>query len=252
MKSRPDPFNYLCVFLLCIALSFPLQIMALYGHSPLEYRAILGKIAPLNWIILSLATYTSYLALRASRLLLVSVPLLVIAVTYNNWLVASTGLGYSKMTTGLASVFFLAAMASFARKETLEVILKPQMRWWLTPPRWKVQVPVRMKLFLKNSKEYKVETFDISENGAFLPVSASLISDELPVGSQCFLSLPLPGLFYIQCRGEIVRSTRGNGNYPAGVGVRFLGMNHADRKKLTNFLKAAAEDPKRADLASAA
>jgi c-di-GMP-binding flagellar brake protein YcgR len=66
------------------------------------------------------------------------------------------------------------------------------------------------------------------------------ILKNLAVGTQCYLCLPLKDVSFIQCRAEIVRNTPGRGEYPAGVGIRFLGMSRAERRKLSSYLQQAA------------
>jgi hypothetical protein len=46
---------------------------------------------------------------------------------------------------------------------------------------------------------------------------------------------------FVQCRAEVVRKTQGRGEYPAGVGIRFLGLTSQDRRMIQQFL---AEEPR--------
>lgn len=261
MKKKPRKLVILAAFLLILACSFPVQIMALYGHGPDEWTAIAGKLAPLNWAIMCLAPITAWMAYVASPWLLGALPALTVLVFFNNWLVASAGTDYGMGTAMLASVGFVGGVATLLNREALQAVLNPSARWWRTPERVRIDVPVRFKLVsrkrmpkksLEAFDEFNVRTFDLSEGGAFIPLNQpGLAADQetaralqvfgtilknLEVGTQCYICLPLKDVSFIQCRAEIVRNTPGRGEYPAGVGLRFLGMSRSERRKLSHFL----------------
>lgn len=261
MKTRPKKLIVLAAFLMILACSFPVQVMALYGHSPFELGAIASKLAPLNWAIMLLAPITAVLAYNASPWLIGVLPLLTALVFYNNWLVGSMSADYGAATASLASAGFVVGLALLLNRDALQAILNPTMRWWMTPARKRVDLQIRFKL-LSNRRtprksedaydEFYVKTYDLSEGGVFIPVEQSeqqigtaeahslqvfgTILRSLAVGTQCYVCLPLKDVTLIQCRAEIVRNTPGRGGYPAGVGLRFLGMSRGERKKLLRFL----------------
>jgi hypothetical protein len=258
----------LAAFLLILACSFPVQVMALYGHTPLELAAIAGKLAPLNWAIMVLAPATAWLAYRASPWLMAALPTLTILVFYNNWLVGAVGNDYSPGTAALASAAFVLGLAALLNREALQVILNPSSRWWMTPFRRRIALPVRFKLLSRGRTqrksqdaydEFYIRTFDLSESGAFIPLEQpghaageaesrnlqifSAILRNLAVGTQCYICLPLKDVSFIQCRAEVVRNTPGRGEYPAGVGIRFLGMSRAEKRRLSAFIYGSAGAP---------
>ena len=265
MKTRPKRLVILAAFLLILACSFPVQIMALYGHTPFEFDAIAGELAPLNWAIMALAPITAILAFRASPWLMAALPSLTVLVFYNNWLVGAMSSDYSPGAAALSSAGFLLGVGALLSRDGLQVILNPSSRWWMTPIRRQMSLPVRFKLLSRNRApkkshdsfdEFYIRTFDISEGGAFIPVEQAgqaagtsearniqvfgTILKNLAVGTQCYVCLPLKDVSFIQCRAEIVRNTPGRGGYPAGVGIRFLGMSRNERRKLNHFLQLAA------------
>lgn len=265
MKTRPKKLIVLSAFLMILACSFPVQVMALYGHTPLELQAIAGKLAPLNWAIMALAPVAAWLAYRASPWLLAVLPGLTLLVFYNNWLVGAVGTDYSAGAAALSSAGFVLGVGALLSRDALQVVLNPSARWWMTPLRRKLSLPVRFKLLSRNRAprksqeiydEFYIRTFDISEGGAFIPLDQpgqsigttearnlqvfGTILKNLAVGTQCYVCLPLKDVSFIQCRAEIVRNTPGRGEYPAGVGIRFLGMSRSERRKLNHFLQLAA------------
>jgi hypothetical protein len=234
MKSRPRELTWAAFFLIATALSFPIQIMMLYGHRPNEFLAIATKLAPLNWAVMALCLLSSGLILRASRWAVVSFVPLVLTVAWNNWLVGTANLDYSPWTTHWATLGFVACLLPVAGVRVRKLIRAPEDRWWLTPTRFRVEIPIRIKLMSKGGAEFYAKTFDLSEGGAFIPGLQGARFRNL-VGTQCYVSMTLRGYRILQCRAEVVRWGEGGGDYPAGVALRFLGHSAADRRMLAEF-----------------
>lgn len=288
MRTRPKRLLLLAAFLVLLAFSLPVQIMALYGHSPNEAGAIAAKLAPLNWGILLFAPLAAWLAYRASIWLIAILPPLVGLVFYNNWLVGQMGTDYSPLTAMLGALAFLGVAGAMLNRESLRVLLNPGSRWWLTPARRKLAIPVRLKFLsrtapkksLEGLDEFYIRTFDISEGGAFIPLQQAgpergdapsttlearferdpkarqvfhAILQNLAVGTQCYVCLPLKDVSFITCRAEVVRNTQGRGEYPAGVGLRFLGLSWAEKRRIQHFLndreRSVPSAPARAEAA---
>jgi hypothetical protein len=239
-----------------------MQILCLYGDFPLDAVAIASKLAPLNWLLIGSALVCSYLSYRASPWLPYSLAILAALVIYNNWFVGVIGTDYSLWNTSLASAAFLFPLSLAFTREARELRQNPDKRWWLTPTRWPAQVQMRLKVLNKDYErkiksdpiEFQIETFDISDGGAFIPFSLTPVSltkkhrgasfssnlTNLAVGTLCYVSLPLSGLSYIQCRAEIVRNAPQRGKYPAGIGIRFLGLSWHEKKLLRTYLREVA------------
>jgi hypothetical protein len=56
-------------------------------------------------------------------------------------------------------------------------------------------------------------------------------------GTQCFVCINVRETDMIQCRAEIVRVAQDSGHYPAGMGIRFLGLSWDEKRALVGFLK---------------
>ena len=260
MKSRPKRFVVLSLFLAAIAASFPVQVMLLFDRLPWEVTAVANLLTPVNWLVIGLCLLSAGLALRASPWLFASLPLLAWLVIYNNWLVGRAELSYNMTMTALGSVFFAAVLAGLIDRPMLHAMLNPQSRWWLTPRRAKRALPLRMRT--PTSGDVYLQTYDLSEGGAFIPVQQAVVPvpvkrprsstarvfalpavapaaefvERLPIGAQCYVSLPLAKTHSVQCRAEVVRTTQGHGEYPAGVGIRFLGLSAQDRRLIQQYL----------------
>lgn len=238
MKNKPKALVAMSAFFIAIALGMPLQIMFLYGHSPFEVMAILTKIAPMNWMIMAVAPITALLVYHSQTASVIAVPVLSYLVVSNNWLVSELGTDYSSFTAGLGSVAFLSVTSLLLTERLREVLLHPESRWWLTPSRRKIELPV---IIGHDGVEFLASTFDISETGAFLNIwpkmakeSSSGFSSFAP-GKIFYLNLDLKNSQRIQCRAEVVRQTQAQGDYPSGIGIRFIDMDRAERKMLSDL-----------------
>ncbi len=252
MKSRPRRLLYSALFLALLAAAMPGQIMILYGHAPNEVSAILAKLAPMNWVVMLLSAATAIFAHRASRGLVIAAPALGLAVAYNNYLVARVGQDFSANGVLLSTVFFLTFLCWFFSKDVRELIADPRRRWWLTPRRWKADIPIRLQVLPINAvrgwmrggfgpKEFKSSTFDISEEGAFIRMDG--LTKPIP-GMQCYLCLTIKDLCFVQCRAEVVRTSNGSrGNYPGGIAVKFLGLSGNDRRMLMDYIRDLSRRP---------
>lgn len=246
MRTKPRKLDYLALFLLGVAFAMPLQIMILYEHTPLEVSAVFAKLAPLNWLVLVLAPLTAWFIYRASPLVLVAVPILTTVVIHNNWLVAEIGTDYSPLTVGLSTGAFLLAMGSLATRETRELLVNPGLRWWLTPRRKRMSIPVHVVVPGHGEYSFDSRTFDISETGAFLITGGSLeaLLKNIGAGTNCSISLDLDKVQRgkgrsLQCRAEIVRAVEAQGAYPSGIGVRFIELGRDQRRALQEVVGAA-------------
>lgn len=239
MSERPKQLSVLSLILLGIAISFPVQIMLLYGHLPWEIAAIGGKLTHLNWLVLIAALGSSYLAFRASPFAMLTLPVLTGLLAYNNWLVGEVGTDYSQVATMIATLGFLGALKICLSEKAFGLFLHPSRRWWLTPTRYRIEIPIRVKLMTgPKTTEVYAKTYDISSTGLFIPS----VLTQVNVGTSCYVSFPLPGLELLQCRAEVVRKTEPSGKYPAGMGMRFLGLSYYERRKLEGALCQAGEN----------
>lgn len=238
MRAKPRRLDALALFLLGITVAMPLQIMIMYGNMPIEIGAILAKLAPLNWLILGLAPLTAWFIHRASPFVIVTGPILTLLVIRNNWLVAEIGNDYSPWFVGISTGAFVLAMASLTTRETRDLLLNPGHRWWLTPRRKRTVVPVHVVVPGVGEYSFDSETFDISESGAFITFMR-----KIAIGTDCSVSIELDrvnkDLGQIKCRAEIVRATEAYGQYPSGIGVRFIGLGREERQILNSYINAA-------------
>jgi len=252
MKNKPRHLNLIAAVILAVAIALPLQIMILYGNPPTEIAAIAAKLSPLNWLILFSCPIVAVLVYRASPLLLAAAPLLGALVVYNNWFVGQIATDYAPWATGLASILFCVTLAAIFTSDVRKILLNPGLRWWQTPERMSAEVPMRLRIlngrYKSGREEFYTVTFDISESGAFIPFgrergqvrelrgAEGFSMRNLVPGTQCYICLSLGDLAFIHCRAEVVRVAPPSGKYPAGVGIRFLGLTGQEKRTIGAFM----------------
>jgi len=233
MLVRPKILEFFSIFLIAVAVSFPIQIMMIYGHGPMELPQVFAKLTVLNWIVMFAALTNAALVYRAAPALKYTVPLMIVFVAINNWIIGKWHVDYSQTQAMTASGFFILAHGPLFKKSIFGLINHPEKRWWLRPMRKKTQVSAYVSPF--NGLAFKAKTFDLSETGAFIPMS----SDSLPahVDDRVNLCLTL-GLAQIRCSARIVRSTSAKGNYPAGIALNFDKLPWTEKRELRRYIES--------------
>ncbi len=229
MRSRPKPLIYLMLALFAVAISFPLQIMWLYGHPWAEISAVWPKLTWLNWVVMGGSVLTGVMLYRAVPGAQRMMYALIGAVAVNNFFVGYYATDFSPWTAGFATLAFGALSLPLRNSEVRELLNHPERRWWRASSRKRLNVPI----FLGGSRKtiLRSETFDISESGAFIPVEAPLKIEE-----RVSICLTLNTFQQIRCDGKVVRITEACGCYPAGFGIEFCNLDWSQRRELRRFL----------------
>lgn len=232
MRSKPAWLNLIAVAFLFVALSFPMQIMLIYGHSWSELSAVFNKLTVLNLIVIAGLISCSYLLWRAAPICRMAVPFTIAAVIVNNGVVGYYAIDYSFWYAHLATVGFVCLNLPLAFDARVQWILNhPEKRWWVRAERKRLAVPVTIEG--TRLEPVKFETFDISRSGAFV----SGLHD-FGVGDWITVRLILGDLAHVQCRARVVRRTDAAGIYPPGIGVKFMNLGWRQRRELSRYLTA--------------
>jgi hypothetical protein len=249
MKQRPWEIWILVGFYAGTAISLPLQVMVQYGHAPWEISAIATKLAPLNWVIFGLAVACAWSAYAASRALVVFAPIFLAAVAWNNWLFTEVDANLTGLTTSAATLLAFLSQIPLLRPRPLSLLQEPGRRWWLTAPRRKLKL--LSLLSPVTGGDLRARAFDVSATGAFFAIEDARwamptgnghgTAVGLAPGTRCNLRMTLDQGRTIQCAAQVVRNTRGTGNYPTGFAVKFLDLASGDRRALENLLQTRGE-----------
>jgi hypothetical protein len=245
MRKLPREFFLLCLALAGIVIAFPIQIMFAYQYTPMEFDSIIYGLAPLNWLVMATATMHLIAMYRASTFVYATLPFFLLAVAWNNWLVGSLETQYSAATATVGTFAAILMHGVLFMKNAKVVLQDQRKRWWLTPVRKKVTI--RAVLMPVLGGELHSRTFDLSENGAFIPLDeaswAPLKSapvTHLEEGNVCSVRLMLDSLTTIHCGAEIVRQTHATGHYPTGIGIRFISLNPNQKRVISSAMEQAA------------
>jgi hypothetical protein len=232
MKKRPKILILLAGIFIALAISFPLQIMSLYGHGPLEIGAILNKLTYMNWIVMLALAGSAFWLYEAAPELRYAVPAVVGLVALNNFFVAYHHTDYSPWAASFASLAFGAMTLPIFRPDIRFILENPDRRWWRISARKVVQLPVT--LIAGKEQRIRGETFDLSESGMFVPVLEHYA--DMKSVSQVNVCLQLGAFAQIRCTGRIVRHAEAKGKYPSGIGVEFMNLSEMQRSEIRRYL----------------
>jgi hypothetical protein len=243
MRNKPFIFNLFCLTFLLIAISFPMQIMMIYGHDPLEIQAIMSKLTIINHICIGFLFFNSWLTWKCAPLLKWTLPMMIGLVAFNNWVVSRYGADFDFTSTTLATALFTVFTSSILFTKGMDVLDSPDKRWWLIPKRYQKKLPI----YLKTAKESFVlaKTFDISSTGVFVSLDQAKDHfhrrnqiDFFP-GELVKLQIPTNDQSDFTCQARIVRKTHGGGIYPGGLGIQFENMNLMNRLRLYRIMRTS-------------
>lgn len=239
MKTRPKALTALSALLFLVACGIPIQIMFLFEHPPWEVVAIATKITPLNGVVMMLCFICSYLIYHASPWTNYFVGLLLISVSWNNWLVANIELNYSAFAAGLATLGLFLAHLPLLTPQIRVLLDHPEKRWWRTARRVRVAQTISLT---SNNTAWTGQTFDLSRGGAF--VTHSSVEPRMAFSrDEVFKAkLQLDPKRVIECQAQIVRESDAKGTYPKGVGLQFSGMSFRDRLWLLSYLNGVQKE----------
>lgn len=99
----------------------------------------------------------------------------------------------------------------------------PRIRWWETNPRFRLSVPVQIKV---GDRTLKGEIMDISRGGCFVRMREELkIDEKIELGFAVFQTP-------FKCPGIIVWRSKSTVTHPKGCGIKFMAMPRDQRKAL--------------------
>lgn len=239
MKTKPFIFNILTVFFVGVALGVPIQIMMIYGHGPGELGMVWKKLTPFNLSVISACLVNAWYCYKSHPYLLVSVPVSIVIVGLNNWLVSRLGTDFNEQATLSATMGFAIASGSFIFTRALDAVNEPQLRWWQVPRRVEINLPVWIK-WNGIDRPCLASTFDLSKTGVFISSLTDGViatSSELAPGSIIDVEIGTDGENCIQCQATVIRKEfKKHGHYPSGMGIQFKAMGLFDRFRLYRML----------------
>lgn len=232
---RPKQFYIAAIIMFLLALSFPVQVVFLYGHHWSEWATIFSKITWLNWLVAVSFVVCGYLYFNASRLLIVAAPVIVILSIVNNYVVGKFAGDYSLAQTNFASLGVALLFTPLLMPSSQIILRDPKRRWWRRSKRFNKRVSATINPYV--GEMLQAHTYDISKTGAFLSVDIN--SEDVPkVGDVIRVSLNVNSMKKIRCEAQVVRVTEANGRYPDGIGLKFLEIKKSHQKSFQQFVNS--------------
>ena len=235
MIMRPKQFYFVAAAMFAVALSFPVQVMFLYGHHWSETSAIFSKITSINWLVIGSLIFGAYLYFHASRYILYVAPIILALVAFNNYLVGAFAGDFSLIqtsmgTAGIGALFFPLALPSS------RVVLKdPKRRWWRRSKRINKRLAATVNPYVGGMVHG--HTFDVSKSGAFVCLEDD--NNELPkIGDTVRISFNVNSMKKIRCEAVVVRIAEPQGRYPKGMGIRFTSTDKSFDKSFEKVLQS--------------
>src|ERR1017187_4963413 len=140
MWVRPKNLKLFSVYLVCVAVSFPIQIMFLYGHAIDETGAIFAKLSVLNWLVMISALLNAWLVFRASPSVIYTLPLGAFCVILNNWVVGMWHIDYSTSMAELSTLGYIGSHVLLFKRSIMDLVFQPEKRAWLHASRYRFRV----------------------------------------------------------------------------------------------------------------
>lgn len=240
MKKRPRAFLFCAFCYSAVAIGLPAQLLFIYERPLSEVEVVFHQLTYLNWIVLCLSLICSVLVFRASQWSLYLVPLLIAFVGINNFFVGYWSIDYSAETAMLATLGFVAINLPLLRPKLVVLFKNPSLRWWLTPKRKRILLPVLLGSTRQIS--FRAETLDISETGLFVAVkeTSSEQAKKLKPKDPISICLNLGAMAQLRCDGRVIRQVPGSAN-TQGIGIQFEQISASERRRLRRFLSSVSD-----------
>jgi hypothetical protein len=131
---------------------------------------------------------------------------------------------------------FFAIAGFYLLSEIRAPYFNPRLRWWERRTRYRDAIRVGLE-----GGRYVM--YDISEKGIFV---ADARAEARSIGAKLSARVDL-GLETIMVKMEVVRVHLGGGDYPAGFGARFTGMDQTSRQHLKAYMRELRRAPEARD-----
>jgi hypothetical protein len=233
--KRPILFFVIPLILICIALSFYFQVAYLLDISWTNFYQVHRHITLPNWCTIALLVTTATMIYRGHHSTKWLIPITILMVAWNNYLVSAYGHNFNSMETTFGSLFFPLIFAPLYTKKYRRIISDRRFHWWETSPRKNHQAYVAINPFV--SSTINSRTYDVSKSGLFVEIN-DIAWEQLPkVGERVNLSICLDTLRKVRCEAVVVRTAEATGQYPRGMGLHFTELTNDNRRTLNSFLE---------------
>ena len=230
MRVKPFYLHILPLILLGIIVSFPLQIHLLYQIPLSDMTRILSMLTPINFLCMFCLMISAMLIASLNRFIYIMAPTLIALVTVNNLIVAYYGQDFSIEQVIFSAALFTSIHLPLYKKEFRQLILTPELRWWLTPKRFEIKKEISV---LAGSGEHNMNTVNVSQTGLL-----TVMEDDIPYKIDDIIKIKIDAIAPITLDARVVRKT--NINDQVGMGLELVQNENFSSKYLPWFKETTA------------
>lgn len=224
MKNKPLYLTLFPLLALGIAVSFPLQIYLIYDIPLTEFKRIMAMLTPLNLLTMLVMIIAAILSAIMSRYVYKVLPLLLMVTFLNNAIVGLYGSDYTLFQVALSFVLLAVSLKPFYATDIKAIIKNPQLRWWLTPTRYEVSLPLKIHT---PDFEFHSETLNMSKTGIFAKIADKDYLESINIDEVLDLQICKDSPIVLKAR--VVRKIQDAAEQPNGFGLEFI--KNSDHKK---------------------
>lgn len=234
MRNKPLYLIFFPYLAFAIALSFPVQIVLIYGVPLDDPAKIISMLTPLNLLTMSSMVLTGILSLTMSKHIYKIIPVLLLVTFANNAIVGLYGSDYTMFQVALSFILFGISLKPFYSKEIKAVITEPKLRWWLTPTRYEMELPIKIHSELV---DFTSESLNMSKTGIFAKAKDDYYLEKININDIIDLQI-LEDSSPITLKARVVRKSQNNNQLPNGFGLEFI-RDDFHKKEYLPWLKQA-------------
>lgn len=228
MSSRPWLVKSIIVVLALLPMFMFLQAVFYFGHAPWEFNAIWAKFTKLNVALILLSPILAVGVYFVQRWAWFGVHVWAVLVIANNIRVFyGPPIHHAIALWGSVLVVISTSMMLWTEKY-VSIFFNSRLQWWKIKKRYNLNFRVTLQ---NKHQEIILETWDISESGAFLNSS-----NQVEIDGDYLMGIKLNNLATVRGRCKVVRRGVGRDGRN-GVGIKFLDFDGPSKKVLTSHLR---------------
>lgn len=219
MKTKPLFLILLPILLFGLALSFPIQIIALYDLSFFDFEKVMSMLTPLNHLTILLLISTAFACQIMSKSIYRILPILTGVVLLNNYIVGTYGSDYSTFQAVLGVGLFAASVLPLYSGSIKSVITDHSKRWWIPAKRVVLRNPIKI---VSTKNGIYTNTLDMSASGVFIEITDQAALAKIALNQ--VIVFKILGIKEV-LQGKIVRKNTNSDNKGAGVAMQLIKDN---------------------------
>ncbi len=167
MNKKPSYFTWITLFLLGVAISFPLQILYLFEYDFKDIFLCFSHLSHINWLVIFSCLSVSIFVWMVHKYINYFIAGLIFIVSVNNLIVGLTAVNYTWMEAIISEVVFVGPLIFLFRNSFQKLIFNPALHYWKTPRRVSLQETV----YIDEELNITSESVNVSSSGILIKIS---------------------------------------------------------------------------------